>query len=80
MRYAGKINDRNYQQPRHFFEGGEYPSELQHWPRTGPDGELTGLIKEMETIKPEHYRVEIINCSPGSAMTCFPMGNIEDFF
>lgn len=79
MRFAAKVSNTEYQAPRHFFAGGEYPAEIQHWPRTGPNGELTGLIKEMETIRPEDYGLEIINCSPGSAMTCFPMGKLEDF-
>jgi hypothetical protein len=76
MRYPGKISNHQYNGQRHFF--GEYPSSMQHWPRTGQNGELTGLIKEMETIKPERYGIEIINCSPGSAMKCFPMSTLEE--
>lgn len=76
MRYPGKVNNRQYTGKRHYF--GEYEKELQHWPRTGPNGELAGLIKEMETIYPEDYGIEIINCTPGSAMTCFPMGELSD--
>jgi hypothetical protein len=75
MRYHGKNNRYNYEK-RHFF--GEYPAELQHWPQTGPDGELTGLIKEMETIKPADYGIEIINCTPGSAMKCFPEKSLDE--
>ena len=71
MRHKGK---------RHFFGDGEYPEPLRHFTRNlGPDGELIGLIKEMETIKPSEYGIEIINCSPGSAMTCFKMGILEDY-
>lgn len=76
MRYPGKVNDRQYTGKRHYF--GEYPQNLQHWPRTGPNGELAGLIKEMETIKPEDYGIEIINCTPGSAMTCFQMDDLDN--
>ena len=68
MRHKGK---------RHFF--GEYPEPMRHYTKgLGPDGELLGLIKEMETIKPEDYGIEIINCTPDSAMKCFPMGNLEE--
>lgn len=70
MRYPPRGN-------RHYF--GEYPKELQHWPKTGPNGEFTGLIKEMETIKPTDYGIEIINCTPESALTCFPMMTLADF-
>lgn len=76
MRYPGKRTDREYTEKRHYF--GEYPQNLQHWPRTGPNGELTGLIKEMETIKPEDYGIEIINCTPGSAMKCFPYQSLSE--
>ena len=77
MHYPGKQNDHHYTEKRHFF--GEYPEELQHFPRTGPNGEFTGLIREMETINPDDYNIEIINCTEGSAMTCFPMGDIKDY-
>jgi len=74
MRYGGKISDTNYEEPRHFF--GEYPPCLQHWPKTGPNGELTGLIKAMETIDPEKYAIKVFNCTPNSALTHFQS---EDF-
>ena len=70
--------DMRHKDKRHYF--GEYPEPMRHITRNlGPDGELIGLIKEMETIKPEDYDIEIINCTPGSAMTCFPMGRLEDY-
>ena len=75
MRYPGKVTDKQYEGQRHYF--GEYPKQLQHWPRTGTNGELSGLIKEMETINPADYGIEIINCTPDSAMTCFPMMDLE---
>ena len=76
MRFPGKISDHEYTGKRHFHNETDLTSK--HWPRTGPNGELAGLIKEMETIKPADYGIEIINCTPNSAMTCFPMGNLED--
>jgi hypothetical protein len=60
---------------RHFLDEDEI--SVQHWPRTGDAGEFTGLIKRMETIVPEDYGIEIINCTPGSAMVCFPFGDLN---
>lgn len=76
MRYPGKVSNTEYTLPRHFF--GEDTLTEKHYPSTGPKGELTGLIKEMETIKPEDYDIEIINCTPNSAMTCFPMMDLKE--
>lgn len=77
MKYAGKVNDKVYDGNRHYF--GEYPKPLQHWPRTDPNGDLGGLIKEVETIKPSDYGIEIINCSPNSALKCFPYQSLSEF-
>lgn len=72
--------DMRHKGRRHYFGNGEYPESMRHVTRNlGPNGELIGLIAEMETIKPEQYGIEIINCSEGSAMTCFPSGNLEDY-
>lgn len=76
MRFPGKVNRTTYKQPRHYF--GEDALTAKHWPMTGPEGELDGLIMEMNTIKPENYGIEIINCTPGSAMHCFPMMDLEN--
>lgn len=70
--------DMRHQHNRHYF--GEYPDPMKHTTRNlGPNGELTGLIKEMGTICPEDYGIQIINCTPGSAMKCFPSADIKDF-
>ena len=70
--------DMRHKGDRHYF--GEYPKPMQHFTKTlGPDGELTGLIKEMETIHPERYGIKIYNCTPGSALTCFPSRSISEF-
>jgi len=62
---------------RHYFD--EYPKVMQHFTKNlGANGEILGLIKEMETINPVDYGIEIINCSPNSALTHFPMGNLDD--
>jgi hypothetical protein len=76
MKFPGKVSNTQYKERRRFF--GEDPNTKNHWPKTDPDGSLGGLIREMETIKPEDYGIEIINCTPGSAMTCFPMADLEE--
>ena len=75
MRYHGKRGPRKYEKRRYL---GEDEITRNHWPQTGPNGEQSGLIAEMETIKPEDYGIEIINCTPDSAMECFPIGDIYD--
>jgi hypothetical protein len=62
--------------PRHFF--GEYPKGLQHWPKTGPDGQMTGLLDIYETIDLRALGLEIVNCTPGSALTRFGYQNLEE--
>lgn len=76
MRYPGKVDDRNYNKPRRYL--GEDKLTLLGWPKTGPDGERPVLIKEMETIKPEEYGIEIINCTPNSALKCFEMRPLSE--
>ncbi len=62
---------------RHYF--GEYAKPMQHFTKNlGLNGEILGLIKEMETINPADYGIEIINCTKNSALTHFPMGSLED--
>ena len=77
MRYPGKLDDtnRNYSKPRHYL--GEDVLTEKHWSRTDAQGRKFGLIREMATIKPEDYGIEIINATPGSAMTCFPMRALD---
>ena len=76
MRFNGKVNRRTFTGKRHYF--GEDDLTKNHWPMTGPGGECEGLIREMETIHPEDYGIEIINCTPGSAMRCFPMDDLDN--
>lgn len=76
MRFPGKVDNRTYREPRRYL--GEDPLTLNHWPRTEADGSLGGLIAEMETIHPGDYGIEIINATPNSAMTCFPMMELKD--
>ena len=77
MKY-GEGYDRGRRKPgsgRHFF--GEYPRELQHWPKVGPNGEFTGLLKVFHTIDTEALGIRIINCTPDSALDFFEKGELE---
>jgi hypothetical protein len=79
MRFASDYNGKNERigsAPRHFF--GEYhQKELKHWPSVKiKDGVFIELIQQFENVKIINTDVNIINCSPGSAMTCFPFENI----
>lgn len=78
MRYeAGK--------PRHYFNlsdvPGEYPAVLRkHSLFLKPDG--SGLLPNYRHIAAQCSRREIppvVNCTRGSAMTCFPCGEIADY-
>ena len=71
---------KTYRDPggdRHYF--GEYPKELEHWPAAGPNGEMTGLLECYRTIKPAELGIRIINCSEGSALDFFEMGDLGDW-
>lgn len=54
----------------HFF--GDHPPELR---RNSPYGQF---FEAFETIDPDTYGVEIINCSRDTALTCFPRLPIAD--
>ncbi len=70
---AKKVGSRS----RHYF--GEYPKELQHWPSVQvKDGAFVELIQQFEKVKEINTDIEIINCSPGSAMTCFPIREFRE--
>ena len=75
MQFRGKIDRHTYTGKRRYF--GEDAVTKTHWPMTGPNGELTGLINEMATINPDDYGIDIVNCTPGSAMHCFRMADLE---
>lgn len=78
LRYAPDYDGKQRQigsTPRHYF--GEYAPELQHWPsmrvRAGIHEELIGYY---ESVAAQNV-VEIVNCTPGSALTCFPAASID---
>lgn len=70
--------DMHYSGPqRHYFGGlsdtdGEYPDHLRKY------SSFDGLLGDYQKIADQDGLPEIINCTPGSAMTCFPMGEIDD--
>ena len=81
MRYAKDYDGRNHRigsMPRHYF--GEYAdAALNHWPSVKvKSGVHVELIEQFEKVKLLNPEVEIINCSPGSAMTFFPMATLEE--
>jgi hypothetical protein len=68
--------------PRHYF--GEYPKRLQHWPSVKVrQGILDGLIESYKGIANDMHRinrfssVDVVNCTPGSALTMFRRGDLE---
>jgi hypothetical protein len=67
--------------PRHYF--GEYPKELRHWPsvkvgKSNP-GTLDGLIEAYNTMPSDLKKkgMKVINCTPNSALSTFPMSTLE---
>lgn len=71
LKYAGDYDGKARRvgsTPRHYFEGGEYPAHLQHWPsqqvKDGVHVELVDLYRSIH----EQGLIEIINCTPGSAL------------
>ena len=78
LKYAPDYDGKQRQPgstPRHFF--GEYPASMQHWPsvkvRSGVHIELLDLYKSIAS----QGLVEIVNCTPDSALDCFPEQPIE---
>ena len=77
-KYAPDYDGRNSKvgsSPRHYF--GEYPSALQHWPsfslKNGVHVEMVELYRSVA----KQGAVEIVNCTPDSAIDCFPRCDIE---
>lgn len=78
LRYPRRY-DRMARKPggrRHFF--GEYPPALQHWPKAGPNGEMTGLLDCYRTVDCDKLGLTITNCSPGTALDFFETGELSD--
>ena len=66
--------------PRHYF--GEYPKPLQHWPSVKVrQGVLDGLIEAYTKINAQIVRdklsIDVVNCTPDSALTMFRQSDLE---
>ena len=61
--------------PRHFF--GEYPHKMQHWPSAQVKKGLHVELLELYRSVHRQGLVEIINCTPDSAIDCFERIPIE---
>jgi hypothetical protein len=61
--------------PRHFF--GEYPSQLQHWPKAKVKNGVHTELCELYQSVADQGLVEIVNATPDSALTCFPKADID---
>ena len=71
-------------QPRHYFTGlsdteGEYPPELRKYSLFDKQGQGNDLMKVYQHIADQKGLPPIINCTPGSHLKCFPVGNLEDY-
>jgi len=78
MRYAPDYNGRERKvgsTPRHYF--GEYPSALQHWPKVSVNAGVHSELVDLYRAVARQGKVEIVNCTPGSAIDCFPAVAIE---
>lgn len=82
MKFAANYNGKRKKagsSSRHYF--GEYPKKLQHWPsvKVGKTGTLNGLITAYDTMVPQipDLGMEVINCTPKSALTTFPLSTLE---
>lgn len=66
--------------PRHSLDllpAGEYPASMQHWPSVSVrDGVHVELVELYRSVADQGL-VEIVNCSPGSAIDWFPRVAIE---
>ena len=78
MKYAPDYNGKEHEKgstPRHYF--GEYPESMRHWPSVSVQGGVhTELVDLYRSIK-EQGLVEVINCTPDSAIDCFERISID---
>jgi hypothetical protein len=63
--------------PRHFFEGGEYPPSMQHWPSAQVRGGTHVELRDLYRSIAEQGKLEVINATPDSAIDAFPHVPIE---
>jgi hypothetical protein len=63
-------------EPRHFF--GEYPASMQHWPSQQVHGGIHVELLDLYRSIAAQNVVEVVNCTPGSAIDCFPHREISE--
>jgi len=61
--------------PRHYF--GEYPAALQHWPSVKVSGGVHVELLDYYRSIAQQGLVEIVNCTPDSAIDCFERKTID---
>ena len=84
MKYPKGYNGRTRETggKRHFF--GEYPKSMQHWPKTmvGPHtgGVLSGINKIYGSMVNDlkDLNVDVINCTPESALSYFRLSDLKE--
>jgi len=78
-------HDFHYDAPqRHYFDNlsetpGEYPQEIRKFSKFDKQGAGYDLLAVYKKIAEQDGLPPIINCSPGSKLPWFPMGEIKDY-
>lgn len=78
MKYAPDYDGKAHHigsSPRHFF--GEYPHSMQHWPSVRVQNGVHVELLELYASIHAQGLVEVINCTPNSAIECFPRSDIS---
>lgn len=84
MKFAKDYNGAKRQpgsSPRHYF--GEYPKQMQHFPRSkqsvDSNGVIVGLITAYSKMIPDldKLNIDIVNCTPGTELKCFRMNDLS---
>lgn len=84
MRYAKDYDGKSKKvgsTPRHYF--GEYPKSMQHFPQSknsvDEEGKIVGLIRTYEKMVDDliNMNVDVVNCTPNSALNCFRKSTLE---
>ncbi len=84
MKFAKDYNGRQKKvgsTPRHYF--GEYPKSMQHFPQSqnsvDKNGVIIGLIDAYQNMVNDliNMNVDVVNCTPDSALNCFRKSSLE---
>ena len=49
-----------------------------HYARHGNPAKVKSWVPHFERLDPDRYGLEIVNCSPESALTCFPKRSVDE--